>query len=93
MVRNKAPIRYTTQSGVVGSWVDGAVAGGGGTGGETGAGGSGIVGITGSGTGDTITGGAVVGIDGVGTESVVKAPTALQHRHLPRQRHSIEITA
>ncbi len=79
MVRSKAPIRYNTQLGVVGAWVDGAAAGGGGSGGEVGGGGvGGIVGVTRSGTGDTITGGVDVGIDGVGAESVVKALTALQ---------------
>ena len=79
MVRSKAPIRYITQSGVIGAWVAGAVAGGGGNGGETGAGGGdGMVGITGSGTGDMTTGGTVVGAGGVGAELVAKAPTALQ---------------
>ena len=79
MVMTKVPIRYITQSGVIGVWSGDSAAGGGGNGGKTGAGGGdGIVGITGSGTGDMTTGGTVVGAGGVGAELVAKAPTALQ---------------
>lgn len=79
MVKSKAPIRYITQSGVIGVWSGDSVAGGGGNGGETGAGGGdGIVGIIGSGTGDITAGGTVVGAGGIGAELVAKAPTALQ---------------
>ena len=81
MVRSKAPIRYITQSGVIGVWSGDSVAGGGGNGGGTGAGvGDGVVGITGrgTGTGDMTAGGTVVGAGGVGAELVAKAPTALQ---------------
>ncbi len=78
MVRDRAPIRYITQPGVIGAWAGegtGGVGGSdGGAGGGTDDGGGVIGGIAGDGTGD-ITGG---GTDGVGGDSVVKALTALQ---------------
>jgi len=77
MVRDRAPIRYITQSGVVGAWAGdgtGGVGGSDGGAGGTDGGGGGIGGIAGSGTGD-ITGGGTVGVGG---DSVVKALTALQ---------------
>jgi len=79
MVRDRAPIRYITQPGVIGAWTGEGTGGVGGSDGGAGGGtdgdvGGGIGGIAGSGTGD-ITGG---GTDGVGSDSVVKALTALQ---------------
>ena len=80
MVRDRAPIRYITQPGVIGAWAGegtggvGGSDGGAGGGTDDGGGGGGIGGIAGDGTGD-ITGG---GTDGVGGDSVVKALTALQ---------------
>ena len=78
MTRNKAPIRYTIQSGVAGAW-----AGGGGIGGST-AGTGGAGGGTGDiadgcgGIGNIIDGDAGGDTDGAEGDSVVKAPTALQ---------------
>ena len=88
MVKSRAPIRYTTQAGVVRGW-DGDSAGGGAgdTGGSgVGAGGSGDVdgGIVsagaGCGAGDVASDDAVGVFDGdaEGGDSVVKAPAALQ---------------
>ena len=80
MVRDRAPIRYITQPGVIGVWAGDGTGGVGGSDGGAGVGtdgdvgGSGIGGIAGRGAGD-ITGG---GTDGVGGDSVVKALTALQ---------------
>ena len=76
MVSSRVPIRYITQSGVVGVWAGGGV-GDGGTGGSTGGGGGVDVGdgTVGNGT-DDMTGGSTG--DGVMGDSVVKAPTALQ---------------
>ena len=77
MVRSKAPIRYITQSGVVGAWAGGGGSGGGG--GGTGLGAVGGKGVgAGCGTGKIIDGNAGGGIEEVGNESVVKVPTALQ---------------
>jgi len=77
MVRNKAPIKYITQSGVVGVWV-----GGGGIGGSTGCAGAGN---TGGGAGDGGVAGTGIRIGGTGVDtdedgngSVVKVLTALQ---------------
>lgn len=78
MVRDRAPIRYITQPGVIGVWAGDGTGGVGGSDGGAGVGTDGDVGgvggIVGSGAGD-ITGG---GTDGVGSDSVVKALTALQ---------------
>ena len=90
MVRNKAPIRYTIQTGGVGSGLVGA-GGGGGVGISGGAGAlvsaegvEFIGGGVGAGAGG-IGGGGVVGVAddftgeaAVGADSVVKAPAALQ---------------
>ena len=76
MVMSKAPIRYTTQSGVVGIWVGGGAGGsiaGVGVGNTDGAGNRGVIGT------GTIIGGATGDVTGeVGGGSVVKVPTALQ---------------